>query len=133
MQYDPYDSIVAWIGEAVKVPLPQAKGARVLADRVTASLRQAVLHGHFDPGEKLDQDLIAAEFGVNRTPIREAFKVLESEGFVEIRLHRGAFIPIISREDVHNIYEVRSLLETEAVRMATRINPTRFPLGGIDQ
>ena len=107
----------------MKVPLPQAKGERVLADWVTASLQQAILHGHFDPGEKLDQDLIAAEFGVSRTPIREALKVLESEGFVEIRPHRGAFIPIISREDVHDIYEVRSLLEAEAVRVATPLIP----------
>jgi DNA-binding GntR family transcriptional regulator len=79
----------------------------------------AVLQGFFEPGEKLDQDLIAEEFGVSRTPVREALKVLESEGFIEIRPHRGAFIPVISRQDIKDVYEVRSLLEAEAVRLAT--------------
>ena len=80
----------------MKAPLPAIKGGRVLADSVTGSLREAILQGYFEPGEKLDQDLIAEELKVSRTPVREALKVLESEGFVEIRPHRGAFIPKVS-------------------------------------
>ncbi len=107
----------------MKVPLPKATSGRVLADWVTASLRQAILDGYFDPGEKIDQDLIAEELEVSRTPVRESLKVLESEGFVEIRPHRGAFIATISRQDIHEICEIRGLLEPQAVRQATPVIP----------
>jgi len=107
----------------MKTPLPQARSRRVLADWVTESLRLAILQGHFESGEKLDQDLIAEEFEVSRTPVREALRVLESEGFVEVRPHRGAFIAQVSRQDVREIYEVRKLLEAEIVRQATPLLP----------
>lgn len=107
----------------MKVPLPEIKGGRVLADWVTESLREAILHGYFEPAEKLDQDLIAAELKVSRTPVREALKVLESEGFVEIRPHRGAFIPKVTAQDISDVYEIRVLLEAEAVHQATPLIP----------
>lgn len=107
----------------MRTPLPQVRSSRVLADWVTDTLRQAILEGHFRPGEKIDQDLIAKELDVSRTPVREALKVLESEAFVEIRPHRGAFISVVTREDVRKIYEVRSLIEAEIVRRVTPIIP----------
>ena len=108
----------------MKVPLPQAKQeVRVLADWVTASLREAILNGYFEPGEKLDQDLIAEELGVSRTPVREALKRLESEGFVEVRPHYGAFIAEVSPQDIREVYEIRSLLESEIVRQVTPLIP----------
>lgn len=107
----------------MRVPLPQVRTGRVLADWVTASLREAILQGYFEPGEKLDQDLIAEELKVSRTPVREALKVLESEGFVEIRPHRGAFIPKVSHQDIHDVYEIRKLLEAEVVRQVTPVIP----------
>jgi len=107
----------------MKVPLPQIKDGRVLADWVTASLREAILRGYFDPGEKLDQDRIAKELKVSRTPVREALQRLESEGFVDIRPHYGAFITVVSIQDVHEIYQVRGLLEAEVVRQVTSLIP----------
>jgi DNA-binding GntR family transcriptional regulator len=107
----------------MRTPLPQVRGGRVLTDWVTATLRQAILDGYFRPGEKIDQDLIAEELEVSRTPVREALKVLESEAFVEIRPHRGAFISIVTQEDIHKIYEVRTLIESEIVRRVTPIVP----------
>jgi len=86
---------------------------------VTASLREAILQGYFEPGEKLDQDRIAEELEVSRTPVREAMRRLESEGFVEVRPHYGAFMAKISPQDIREVYEIRSLLETEAVRQVT--------------
>jgi len=103
----------------MKTPLPEARGARVLTDWVTETLRLAILKGHFAPGEKIDQELVAHELDVSRTPIREALKVLDSEGFVEIRPHRGAFITDMTEEDVRNVYEVRALIEAELVRRVT--------------
>ena len=71
---------------------------------MTASLREAILHGYFEPGEKLDQDRIAEELEVSRTPVREAMRRLESEGFVEVRPHYGAFIAKVSQQEIHEVY-----------------------------
>jgi DNA-binding GntR family transcriptional regulator len=94
-----------------------------LSNWVTISLREAILNGHFEPGEKLDQDQIAKELDVSRTPLREALKVLASEGFVEIRSYRGAYIPIVSQQDISDVYEIRWVIESEIVRQATPIIP----------
>lgn len=113
----------------MRTPLPQVRQGRVLADWVTESLREAILNGCFAPGEKLDQDHIAAEFEVSRTPIREALRRLESEGFVEVRPHHGVFIARPTEEDIREIYDVRKLLEPEIVR---RVVPT-VPQPVLDQ
>ena len=107
----------------MKTPLPQTSGRRVLADWVTESLREAILQGYFEPGEKLDQDRIAEEYEVSRTPVREAVRMLKSEGFIEVRPHRGAFIASVSRRDIWEIYQVRMLIEAEIVRQVTPIIP----------
>lgn len=95
----------------------------MLADWVTNSLREAILQNYFEPGEKLDQDSIAEEFQVSRTPVREAIRRLEAEGFVQIVPHRGAFISQVSPQDIHDVYEIRRLLESEIVRQVTPIIP----------
>jgi DNA-binding GntR family transcriptional regulator len=107
----------------MKKLLPHTNSDRGLSNWVVSSLRESILNGHFEPGEKLDQDKIAAEFNVSRTPIREALKVLASEGFVEIQSYHGAFIPRFSRQDVQDVYEVRSVIEYELVRLAVPLIP----------
>lgn len=107
----------------MKVPLPEVSGGRVLSDWVTKTLRQAILEGCFQPGEKVDQDLIAQELDVSRTPVREALRVLESEGFIDIQPHRGAYVSIVSQRDIQEIYEVRALIEAEIVRQVTPVIP----------
>jgi DNA-binding GntR family transcriptional regulator len=106
----------------MKMPIPQLE-SRGLADGVINSLRTAILHGYFKPGEKLDQDQIALELKVSRTPIREALKVLEAEGFIEIQSYRGAFVKSISAQDIRAVYEVRWLLEAEVARQACPFLP----------
>ena len=103
----------------MKTPLPKVARGRVLAEWVTASLRQAVLSGHFEPGERIDQDRIAEEFQISRTPVREALRQLEADGFVEIRPHYGAFIAMVSQQGIQDIYDARRLLEVEIVRQVT--------------
>ena len=100
-------------------PLGHEKSPRVLAEWVTTILREAILNGQFHLGEKLDQNGIAEELEVSRTPVREAIRKLESEGLVEVRPHRGAFIATVSRQDIRDIYEIRGLLEPEVVRQIT--------------
>jgi DNA-binding GntR family transcriptional regulator len=60
---------------------------------------------------------------VSRTPVREALRALESEGFVEIRPHHGAYVSTVTQEDVQEIYEVRGLIEPETVRQVTPVIP----------
>jgi DNA-binding GntR family transcriptional regulator len=107
----------------MRLPLPEVRGGRVLADWVTRTLREAILQGHLKPGEKIDQDLVADELDVSRTPIREALRVLESEGFVDIRPHRGAYVSTVTQKDIQEIYEVRALIEAEMVRQVTPMIP----------
>jgi DNA-binding GntR family transcriptional regulator len=107
----------------MKTNLSQPKEDRCLSSWVTNSLRESILNGHFESGERLDQDLIAAELHVSRTPIREALKILASEGFVEILAYHGAFIPKFSRQDIRDVYEVRCITEFELVRLAVPVIP----------
>ena len=117
--------------EPMKAPLPRADHTRALVDWVAASLREAILGGYFDPGEKLDQSSIAAEFEVSRTPVREAVKILEAEGLVDSRRHRGAYVATVSPEDIRNVYEVRAVLESEIVAQVTPFIPGRI-LGDLE-
>jgi len=97
----------------------QSNEEKGLSNWTLSKLRQAILDGRFEPGEKLDQALIVSELGVSRTPLREAIKVLAIEGFVEIRSYRGVYISVITKEDVDDIYEVRWVIESEIVRQVT--------------
>jgi DNA-binding GntR family transcriptional regulator len=105
----------------MRTPLPEVPQQRVLTDWVTDSIREAILRGHFDPGEKLDQEMIASELKVSRTPLREALSKLQSEGFVEVRPHRGAFVVTPCEEDIREIYEVLGILEAEIVQRLTPV------------
>jgi DNA-binding GntR family transcriptional regulator len=107
----------------MQTPLPRRQEGRVLADWVTASLREAILSDYFEPGEKLDQDRIAEELEVSRTPVREALRRLQSEGFVDVRPHYGAYIHQVSPDEIREVFEVRALLEAEVVRQVTPLIP----------
>lgn len=85
-----------------------------LQHRVTTKLREIILKGSFEDGERLVQEELAEKLGVSRMPIREALKQLEVEGLVRIEPRRGAIVTPISIEDVEEIYQLRALLEGKA-------------------
>lgn len=85
---------------------------------VLAELRRAITAGDFLPGESLRQNTLAERFGVSRVPVREAFKVLESEGQVVYEPHRGHKVASLSLIDLLEVYRLRQLLESEAARVA---------------
>ena len=107
----------------MKSLLPRAQQGRVLADWVTSSLREAITDGHFEPGEKVDQERIAVELEVSRTPIREALRRLQADGFVDVRPHYGAFIHKVSQDEIREVFEVRRVLEAEMVFQVTPLVP----------
>lgn len=83
--------------------------------KVTTKLREVILTGEFEPGERLVQEEWATKLGVSRMPIREALQQLEIEGLVKIEPRRGAIVTPISIEDIEEIYYLRAVLEGEAV------------------
>lgn len=86
-----------------------------LADRVYRTLRDHVCSGRFSGGETLQESALAAQLGVSRTPVREAMGRLVAEGLLENN-KRSLSVPALSEADVSDIYQLRILLEPEAVR-----------------
>ena len=107
------------INMIIKSQIRLSDDGRSLVDRVTISLREAILKGSFRPGEKLDNDLISTTLGVSKTPIREAIKRLEAEGIIDNQAHRGSYVANLTRKGVREIFAVRNLLEQEVVRLIT--------------
>lgn len=87
-----------------------------LTERACTLIRTAILDGKIDSGQRLTEDLFARRFGISKSPIREAFNRLESEGLIAIHARRGAFVVDLTRRDVEEIYELRGLLEPAVVR-----------------
>ena len=89
-----------------------------LVDKLASDLQQRVLSGEIPSGARLRQSALAAEFGVSRTPIREALRKLQAAGFVELQPHRGALVRGLSPREIRDAYEVRAELEALAAELA---------------
>lgn len=89
-----------------------------LGQQVFHRLREAILNGEYPEGMLLQEIKISEEFGVSRTPVREAIKQLELEGLVSIMPNKGAKVQSISAEDIKDIYDIRCLIEGLAARWA---------------
>lgn len=89
-----------------------------LREMVFESLREAIIHGRLKPGERLMEIQLAEEMGVSRTPVREAIRKLELEGFVVMVPRKGAYVAGISVKDIVDVFEVRAALEGLAAGLA---------------
>ena len=89
-----------------------------LADEIVAHVRGQILRGELTPGQKIDQEQIAEDLDVSRSPIREALVVLGQEGLLDITPRRGAFVARITREDVIDHYELFGLIAGRVAAMA---------------
>lgn len=87
-------------------------------EAVLAQLRRAIVSGELRPGEPIRQSALAERFGVSRVPLREALKILEGEGQVTYRPHRGYVVTELNMDDLLEVYRIRELLEGEAARRA---------------
>ncbi len=88
------------------------------AERVVQALRIAITRGDLPAGAQLRQEEVAAQYQVSRMPVREAFRQLEMEGLLVVYPGRGAFITRLEADEIREIYEIRTLLEGEALRRA---------------
>jgi DNA-binding GntR family transcriptional regulator len=85
-------------------------------DQVLERLRNAIIAGHFRPGDRLIERELCERMGVSRTSIREALRRLEAEQHIEVEPRRGPVVTRVTRKQVAEIYEVRALLEAALVR-----------------
>ncbi len=88
--------------------------------RITSILKKALFAGEYKSGDELSLTEIAEKLGVSRTPVREAFQTLAAEGLIELRMNRGAVVKPIDEKFIRDHYEMRILLEGEAVARAAR-------------
>ncbi|MGH3516075.1 MAG: GntR family transcriptional regulator [Haloechinothrix sp.] len=116
-------------GEA-EVPLGVAHTP--LRDQIREQLRQRIINGLLPPGTKMVERELAAELGVSRVPVREALRMLESEGFVQVVPRRGVVVKQLSRTDVEELFDVRESLEVLATRRAAE-NATQADLRRLAQ
>lgn len=96
-----------------------------LRERILETIRDAIMSGALKPGEKVAEPELAARFGISRTPIREAFRQLESEGYLSVVPRKGALVVSFSAKDVEEFYAIKSILEGYAARKACSLLSTR--------
>jgi DNA-binding GntR family transcriptional regulator len=89
-----------------------------LRERILETIRDAIIKGSLKPGEKVAEPELAERFGISRTPIREAFRQLESEGYLTVIPRKGAVVAAFSQKDVEEFYAIKSILEGYAARRA---------------
>jgi len=87
---------------------------RALYEEVAELLRQRIFSNQLAPGSWIDELKLAEEYGISRTPLREALKVLASEGLVTMKVRRGAYVTEINAKDQRDVYHLLSLLEADA-------------------
>ena len=92
--------------------IPRATFASMVGERI----RSSIIEGELQPGSQLHEVELAASFGVSRGPVREALQRLIQEGLLSSEPHRGVFVPVMSAEDIADIYLAREALEGAAVR-----------------
>ncbi len=86
------------------------------AERVAGILREQIMEGHFEPGDRLSEDTITEGLGISRNTLREAFRLLAHEKLLEHRLNFGVFVRKLDTADVIDLYRVRRVIECAAVR-----------------
>jgi DNA-binding GntR family transcriptional regulator len=91
---------------------------RTATQHVVECLREGIATGALAEGDALVQDEIAEALGVSRTPIREALRLLEAEGWVRFSPHRGAVVATLSADEIRQIFEIRFALESLALKQS---------------
>jgi len=104
---------------------------RPLYEDVAEKLREQIFAHELAPGSWLDEQNLAVAFGISRTPMREAIKVLASEGLVTTKMNKGAYVTEVDRRDLEQIFTVLSLLEGQAAK-ETAMKATEDQLTQLD-
>jgi DNA-binding GntR family transcriptional regulator len=100
-------------------PESTSLAAPALYEQVAERLRTRIFAHELEPGAWVDEQALAEEFGISRTPLREALKVLAAEGLVRLKPRRGCYVAALSEQDLDEIFPVMALLEGRCAREAT--------------
>jgi DNA-binding GntR family transcriptional regulator len=96
-----------------------------ISAQIVPRLRQDIIEGHWKPGQRLPEPLLCEQFGVSRTPLRDAFRILESEGLLELVINVGA---VVTRPDLAHLeatFDAIALLEAGAAEQVARTRPSQ--------
>ena len=100
---------------------------RALYQEVAELLRERIFSNQLPPGSWIDEMALAEEYGISRTPLREAIKVLATEGLVTMKVRRGAYVTEVNAKDQADVYHLLSLLESDAAGVvAQRATPAQL-------
>jgi DNA-binding GntR family transcriptional regulator len=89
------------------------------ATEVARHLREQIISGALAAGERVNETRVTRELQLSRSPVREALRILEAEGLVTLEPHRGAHVRTLSPDELRDIFDVRLMLETHALRAAS--------------
>lgn len=89
-----------------------------LSDQLYEYLSNSIIEGKIKPGEKLVENDLGRQFGISRSPIRECFRILESEGLITIHPRKGTFVRELTSKDIEDVFPVRASLESLAAKLA---------------
>ncbi|MFG6469190.1 GntR family transcriptional regulator [Roseateles sp. BYS87W] len=113
-------------------PTASPLASLALYEQVAERLRHRIMARELEPGAWIDELALCAEWGISRTPMREALKVLAAEGLVTMKLRRGAYVTEMSERDVREAYQLLALLESDAAANLS-IKATDDELGLLSQ
>lgn len=115
---------VWWAEDAIETSLfPKPRGrwrTLSLAEQIAEQVAEAILREEYQPGESVTEQSLSEQFGVSRGPVRDALRILEKEGLVEIIPRRGAQVTRLTTREVHDIFDIRAVLMGHAARLAAR-------------
>ncbi len=103
----------------MRIPGVQIKKPKSLSKMAAEQIKDAILNGTLQPGDKLVETSLTESMGVSRTPLREAFRELAAEGYITVVPYKGARVSRLSEDEVLDIYAITSVLEGLATRLAT--------------
>ena len=89
-----------------------------LSQQIANSLKEEILSGKFPPGVRIRQEDIAEQFGASRSPVREALRILEAEGLINLVAHTGAWISHLSLAECEEMYQLRERIEPLLLRLS---------------
>ncbi len=98
----------------MNAPLPAHFATRPLYEEVAERLRQLIFSRELPTGAWIDESVLTAQYGISRTPLREAIKVLAAEGLITMKPRRGAYVTEVSEQDLREVFELLALLESDA-------------------
>ncbi len=107
--------------------MPQSDASGTSSDRIYKELRLSIIFGHCRPGQRLVVEDLAENYGTSITPVREALQMLSQEGLVTSKPHSGFFVTQVTLKQLHDMLELREILEVSAVeRAAVRITANQL-------